>query len=76
MNKKDAILINPARFLRVRARYRLSVEEVVDLVPCLFEYLLDGIEPSGKSPQFMEAFKYLCEDAEAVYTKEQSDGEV
>lgn len=72
MNGKNAIIINPERYSSVRGDYGFSAEEICSLIECIVMYLLDGIEPSGKSQKFLEAFEYLCEDAEAVYSEERT----
>jgi hypothetical protein len=68
MHKKDYIFI-PNSYIDINRRYNLSVKECVELLDCLF----DDVEPSGKSSQFMEAFKYLRAEsmrAEAIYNGE------
>ena len=73
MRKRGAIAVNPERWRRLKERRDMTAEEYVDIFTCLFRYLLDGIEPPGKSPKFMEAFEYMCEDAEAVWEEDSDD---
>ena len=46
--------------------HMVDVDEAVDLIPCLINYLCDGIRPEGKSAAFMDAFEYMLQGAEIV----------
>ena len=62
MEKPNAIWIDCENGLK--ALHMVEVNEAAELIPCAIRYLLDGIEPQGKSARFMEAFAVLLNGAE------------
>ena len=48
----------------LKALHMVEANEAAELIPCAIRYLLDGIEPTGKSARFMEAFEVLMNGAE------------